>query len=86
MYNIVACLLNARIVKPETGSLLGNGFITRNNKVIVGSGVFYAVRACISLAMDISPSTGILNFLLERKELISFIGFFKSFNLCNYYN
>jgi hypothetical protein len=42
---IVARLLKARIVEPEEQSLLGNGFVTRNNGVTVGSGVFYAVRA-----------------------------------------
>jgi hypothetical protein len=42
---IVACLLKARIVKPEEQSLLGNGCVKSNNGVTEGSGVFYAVRA-----------------------------------------
>jgi hypothetical protein len=37
---IVAYLLEARIMEPEKQSLLGNGYVTRNNGVIVGSGVF----------------------------------------------
>jgi hypothetical protein len=41
----VAHLLKARIVEPEEQPLLDNGCITRNNKVNVGSGVFFAVRA-----------------------------------------
>jgi hypothetical protein len=31
--------------KPEKQSLLGNGGVTRNSGITVGSGVFYAVRA-----------------------------------------
>jgi hypothetical protein len=41
--NIVAYLLTTRTVKPERQPLLGNGCITRNNGVTVGSGVFCAV-------------------------------------------
>jgi hypothetical protein len=37
--------------------------------------------ACISLGINISPSTEILNFLLEGKELISFIRLIENFNL-----
>jgi hypothetical protein len=33
----VACLLNARIVKPEKQLLLGNNYVTRNNAVTVRS-------------------------------------------------
>jgi hypothetical protein len=42
---IVTCLLKPRIVKPEEQSLLGNGCVTRNNGVTVGSDMLYAVRA-----------------------------------------
>jgi hypothetical protein len=42
---IMACLLRTRFVEPEKESLLGNGCVTRNNGVTVGSGVFYAVHA-----------------------------------------
>jgi hypothetical protein len=42
---IVAYLLKARTVKPEKQPLLGNGFVTRNKGVTVGSGVFYVIRA-----------------------------------------
>jgi hypothetical protein len=40
----VAYLLKARIVEPERQPLLGNDFVTRNNGVTAGSGVFCAVR------------------------------------------
>jgi hypothetical protein len=43
--NMVAYLLKARTVEPEKQPLLGNGGVTRNNGVIVGSGVFCAVRS-----------------------------------------
>jgi hypothetical protein len=39
----VAYLLNARIVEPEKRPLIGNGFLTRNNGVTVGSG--FSVRS-----------------------------------------
>jgi hypothetical protein len=41
----VACLLKARNMKPEKQPLLGNGCVTRNTGVTVGSGVFCAVCA-----------------------------------------
>jgi hypothetical protein len=41
----VAYLLKARTVEPEKQTLLGNGYVTRNNAVTVGSGVYCAVRA-----------------------------------------
>jgi hypothetical protein len=41
----VAYLLKARTVEPGKQPLLGNGCVTRNNGVIVRSGVFCAVRA-----------------------------------------
>jgi hypothetical protein len=44
MHN-VACLLKARIVKPEKEPSLSNGCVTRKNGVNVGSGVLCAVRA-----------------------------------------
>jgi hypothetical protein len=37
--------VKARIMEPEKQSLLGNGCVTRNNVVTVGSGVFYDVLA-----------------------------------------
>jgi hypothetical protein len=37
--------------------------------------------ACISLGVDISPSTETLNFLWERKEPISLIRLIDNFNL-----
>jgi hypothetical protein len=42
---IVAYLLKARIVEPKKLSLLGNGCVTRNSGVTVGSRIFCAVRA-----------------------------------------
>jgi hypothetical protein len=36
--NIVAYLIKARIVEPEKQTLLGNGCVTSNNGVTVGSG------------------------------------------------
>jgi hypothetical protein len=45
MVCIVAYLLEAGIVELEKQPSLGNGCSTRNNGVIVGSGVFRAVRA-----------------------------------------
>lgn len=42
---IVAYLLIARTVEPESQPLLGSGCVICNNGVTVGSGVFYAVRA-----------------------------------------
>jgi hypothetical protein len=41
--------------------------------------------AYISLGIDISPSTKALNFLWERKELISLFKLTKNFNLDNFY-
>jgi hypothetical protein len=41
----VAYLLKVRTVKPEKQPLLGNGCVTRNNVVIIISGVFCEVRA-----------------------------------------
>jgi hypothetical protein len=38
--SIVAYLLKARTVEPEKQLLLGNGCITRNSGVTIGSGVF----------------------------------------------
>jgi hypothetical protein len=35
---IVTCLIKARMVKPEKQPLLGNGCVTSNNGVRVGSG------------------------------------------------
>jgi hypothetical protein len=43
--NIAAHLLKARSVKPEKQPLLGNGSVTSNNGVNVGSCVFCAVCA-----------------------------------------
>jgi hypothetical protein len=42
--------------------------------------------ACISLGLDISPSTETLNFLWERKELISLIRLIENVNLDNLYS
>jgi hypothetical protein len=42
--NTVAYLLKARTVEPEKQPMLGNGCVTHNNGVTVGSGVFCAVR------------------------------------------
>jgi hypothetical protein len=39
--------------------------------------------ACMSLGVDNAPSTETLNFLWQRKELISLIRFIESFNLDN---
>jgi hypothetical protein len=44
---IVAHLLKERTVEPEKQPLLGNGCVIGNNRVTIGSGVFYAVRADI---------------------------------------
>jgi hypothetical protein len=44
-HNIVACLLKAKIMEPGKQQLLGNGCVTLNSVVFVGSGVLYAVRA-----------------------------------------
>jgi hypothetical protein len=41
----VAYLLEAMTVEPKKQPMLANGFLTRNNGVTVGSGVFCAVRA-----------------------------------------
>jgi hypothetical protein len=41
----MAYLLKARTVEVEKQPLLGNGGVTRNNGVTVGSGVFCAVHA-----------------------------------------
>jgi hypothetical protein len=41
--NTVAYLLNARTVEPEKQTLLGNGSVTRNNGVTVGSGIFCVI-------------------------------------------
>jgi hypothetical protein len=43
----VPCLLNTRIVGPEKRLLLCNSYITSNNAVTLGRGVFYAIRADI---------------------------------------
>lgn len=40
---IVVHLIKARNLKPEDQPLLGDGCVTRNTEVIVGSGVFCAV-------------------------------------------
>jgi hypothetical protein len=40
----VAYLFEARTVEPEKQSLLGNGCVTSNSGVTVGSGVFCGVR------------------------------------------
>jgi hypothetical protein len=37
-------LLKVRTVEPEKQLFLGNGCVTRNNGVTVGTGVFCAVR------------------------------------------
>jgi hypothetical protein len=43
--NIVACLLKGRIVKPaEKEPLLGNGCVTLNNELTMGSRFPYVVR------------------------------------------
>jgi hypothetical protein len=42
---IVTYLLKERTVEPEIQPLLGNGFVTSNNRVTVEGGVFCAVRA-----------------------------------------
>jgi hypothetical protein len=42
--------------------------------------------ACITLGIDNSPSTETLNFLYERKELISLIKLVKSSNLDSLYS
>jgi hypothetical protein len=42
--------------------------------------------ACISLGADSSPSTESLNFLWERKELISLIKLDENFNSDNFYS
>jgi hypothetical protein len=44
-YHTVAYLLKATTVEPEKQPLLGNGYVTRNDGVTVGSGVLCAVRA-----------------------------------------
>jgi hypothetical protein len=45
MQNIVEYMLKARTVELEKQQLLGNGCVTRNNGVTVGSGVFCEVSA-----------------------------------------
>jgi hypothetical protein len=40
---------------------------------------------CISLGVDILPSTETLNFLFERHKLISLIKLVKNFNFDNVY-
>jgi hypothetical protein len=55
----VAYLLKARIVEPEKQPLLGNGCITPNNKVTVGSSVFCAVRVEDQLPLQGSLETGV---------------------------
>jgi hypothetical protein len=42
--------------------------------------------ACISLGVEISPSTETFTFFSERKELRSLIILVEIFNLCNLYN
>jgi hypothetical protein len=44
------------------------------------------IPACISLGVDISPSTKTLNFLLDRKELISLTVLIEKFNLIYLYD
>jgi hypothetical protein len=41
----VAYLLKARIMEPEKQPLLGNGSVTRNSGVTIGSSVFCSIRA-----------------------------------------
>jgi hypothetical protein len=41
-------MFRERIVETEKQPLPGNGFVTRNSGVIVGSGVFCAVRVLAS--------------------------------------
>jgi hypothetical protein len=43
--HIAAYLLKARTVEQQKQPLLGNGCVTRNNGITVGSGVYCAVRA-----------------------------------------
>jgi hypothetical protein len=43
--NIVAYLPKTRTAEPEKQPLLGNGCVTSNNGVNVGSGVFHAIHA-----------------------------------------
>jgi hypothetical protein len=43
--SIMAYLLKARTVEPEKQPLLGNGYVTRNNGLTVGSGVSCADSA-----------------------------------------
>jgi hypothetical protein len=42
--------------------------------------------ACISLCIDISPSTETLNFLIERKELISLVRLIENFDVDDSYS
>jgi hypothetical protein len=43
--HIMAYLLKARTVEQEEQPLLGNGCVTSNNGITVGSSVFYAVHS-----------------------------------------
>jgi hypothetical protein len=45
VHHIVAYLPKSKAVEPEKEPLQGNGCVTRNNLIIVGSCVFCAVRA-----------------------------------------
>jgi hypothetical protein len=44
-FGIVVYLLKARTVETEKQPFLCNGCVTRNNRVTVGSCVFYPIRA-----------------------------------------
>jgi hypothetical protein len=55
----VAHLLKARTVEPEKQSLIGNGYVTCNNEVTVGSGVY--VRSVPRLSNE-----GSLEMVLRR--------------------
>jgi hypothetical protein len=44
-YYTVTYLLKPRTVESDKQPLLGNGCVTRNNRITVGSSIFCAVRA-----------------------------------------
>jgi hypothetical protein len=56
--HILAYLLKSRTVEPEKRPLLGNGCVTRNNKVTVESGVFFAFRAEAAITGDSQNCAG----------------------------
>lgn len=63
----MAYLLKASSLEPDAPPLLGNGCVTCNNEVTIGSDVFCAVRA--DAIYKTSTSCRVLRQLLDKSEV-----------------